>query len=288
MLLVQAISDNFIKDLEDGVLRRWLEAELPKALGFFWTIVLAFVVYFIGAKIIKGLRKGLRKSLEFKKTDIGVVHFVDQVLKVVGYAVLILIILHLFGFEATSLSAAIASVGVTAGLAFQGSLSNFAGGVLILILHPFRIGDYIVEDTHKNEGTVIEISIFYTKLKTLDNKIVVIPNGILANSSLTNITDQDKRMINLIASIGYNDDIDAAKAVIQKIIDEEPEVIRTEDIKIFVQELGASSVDIGFRFYVPMNEYWNVRWRTLERVKKEFDAAGITIPFQQLDVHINQ
>ncbi len=288
MLLVQAISDNFIKDLEDGVLRRWLETVLPKALGFFWTIVLAFVVYFIGAKIIKGLRKGLRKSLEFKKTDVGVVHFVDQVMKVIGYVVLILIILHLFGFEATSLSAAIASVGVTAGLAFQGSLSNFAGGVLILILHPFRIGDYIVEDTHKNEGTVIEISIFYTKLKTLDNKIVVIPNGILANSSLTNITDQDKRMINLIASIGYNDDIDAAKAVIQKIIDEEPEVIRTEDIKIFVQELGASSVDIGFRFYVPMNEYWNVRWRTLERVKKEFDAAGITIPFQQLDVHINQ
>jgi small conductance mechanosensitive channel len=95
-------------------------------------------------------------------------------------------------------------------------------------------------------------------------------------------------MINLIASIGYNDDIDAAKAVIQKIIDEEPEVIRTEDIKIFVQELGASSVDIGFRFYVPMDQYWNVRWRTLERVKKEFDAAGITIPFQQLDVHINQ
>jgi small conductance mechanosensitive channel len=177
---------------------------------------------------------------------------------------------------------------VTAGLAFQGSLSNFAGGVLILILHPFRIGDYIVEDTHKNEGTVIEISIFYTKLKTLDNKIVVIPNGILANSSLTNITDQDKRMINLIASIGYNDDIDAAKAVIQKIIDEEPEVIRTEDIKIFVQELGVSSVDIGFRFYVPMDQYWSVRWRTLERVKKEFDAAGITIPFQQLDVHINQ
>ena len=140
MLLVQAISDNFIKDLEDGVLRRWLEAELPKALGFFWTVVLAFVVYFIGVKIIGMLRKGLKKSLEFKGTDIGVRQFLDQVLKVLGYITLVLLILRLFGFAATSMSAAIASVGVTAGLAFQGSLSNFAGGVLILLLHPFQIG----------------------------------------------------------------------------------------------------------------------------------------------------
>lgn len=288
MLMAQAITDNFIQNLEDGMLRRWLEAELPKALGFFWTIVLAFVVYFIGAKIIKVIRKGMKKSLVFKRVDPGVVHFIDQLLKVIGYVVLIVIILQLFGFQATSLSAAIASVGVTAGLAFQGSLSNFAGGVLILILHPFRLGDYIVEDTHKNEGTVTEINLFYTKLKTLDNKVVVIPNGILANASLTNITDQDKRMINLIASIGYNDDIDGAKAILQKIIDEEPQTIRTEDIKIFVHQLGASSIDIGFRFYVPMEAYWDVRWKTLERVKKEFDAAGISIPYQQLDVHINQ
>lgn len=288
MLLVQAISDNFIKDLEDGVLRRWLEAELPKALGFFWTVALAFVVYFIGVKIIRMLRKGLKKSLEYKGTDIGVRQFLDQVLKVLGYITLILVILRLFGFAATSLSAAIASVGVTAGLAFQGSLSNFAGGVLILLLHPFRVGDYIVEDTYKNEGRVIEINIFYTKLKTLDNKVVIIPNGTLANTSLTNITQQDKRMINLIASIGYNDDIDVAKGIIARIIEEEPQTIHTEGIQIFVHELGGSSVDIGFRFYVPMDEYWNVRWRTLERVKKEFDAAGINIPYQQLDVHINQ
>ena len=288
MLLVQAISDNFIQNLEDGVVRRWLETVLPKALGFFWTIVLAFVVYFIGAKIIKALRKGLKKSLEFKGTDIGVRQFLDQVLKIVGYIVLVLIILRLFGFEATSLSAAIASVGVTAGLAFQGSLSNFAGGVLILVMHPFRVGDYIVEDTHGNEGTVTEINIFYTKLKTLENKVVVIPNGTLANTSLTNITQQDKRMINLIAPIGYNDDIDVAKEIIRKVIDEEPQTIREEGIRIFVHALGNSSVDIGFRFYVPREEYWNVRWKTLERVKKEFDAAGITIPYQQIDVHLNQ
>ena len=288
MLLVQAISDNFIQNLEDGVVRRWLETVLPKALGFFWTILLAFVVYFIGVKIIRAFQKGFRKSLQFRKADIGVIQFTEQLVKAIGYVILVVIILQLFGFEATSLSAAIASVGLTAGLAFQGSLSNFAGGVLILVLHPFRVGDYIVEDTHKNEGTVTEITLFYTKLKTIDNKIVVVPNGILANASMTNITDQDKRMINLIASIGYNDDIDTAKSVIQKIIDEEPQVIRSEETKVFVNQLGASSIDIGFRFYVPMDAYWDVRWRTLEKVKKEFDAAGITIPYQQLDVHINQ
>ena len=288
MLLVQAISDNFIQNLEDGVVRRWLETVLPKALGFFWTVMLAFVVYFIGVKIIHAFQKGFRKSLQFKKADIGVIQFTDQLVKAIGYVILVVIILQLFGFEATSLSAAIASIGLTAGLAFQGSLSNFAGGVLILVLHPFRVGDYIVEDTHKNEGTVTEITLFYTKLKTLDNKVVVVPNGILANASMTNITGQDKRMINLIASIGYNDDIDVAKGIITRIIEEEPQTIHSEGIQVFVHELGGSSIEIGFRFYVPMNEYWNVRWRTLENVKKEFDAAGINIPYQQFDVHIKQ
>ncbi|MBE5847293.1 MAG: mechanosensitive ion channel [Lachnospiraceae bacterium] len=286
--MIEGISQGFLKNLDEGVLRRWLETALPSALGFFWTVVLAFLVYLIGVRIIRVVLKGFHKSLQLRKAELGVIQFTNQAVKVIGYAVLIVIILQLFGFEATSLSAAIASVGLTAGLAFQGSLSNFAGGVLILMLHPFRVGDYIVEDTHKNEGTVTEITIFYTKLKTLDNKIVVIPNGILANASLTNITDQDKRMINLTASISYGDDIDKAKSAIRKIIDEEPQVIRSEDIKVFVKQLGPSSVDIGFRFYVPMGEYWNAYWRTLERIKKEFDAAGITIPYQQLDVHINQ
>ncbi len=286
--MAQGIADGFLQNMSEGMIRKWLETALPNALSFFWSVILAFIIYLIGVRIIHLIQKGIRKSLQFRKTDLGVIQFTSQVIKVIGYTVLVVIILQLFGFEATSLSAAIASVGLTAGLAFQGALSNFAGGVLILVLHPFRVGDYIIEDTHKNEGTVIEISIFYTKLKTLENKIAVIPNGALANASLTNITDQDKRMINLTAPIGYGDDIDKAKAVIQKIIDSEPQVIRTEDIKVFVHQLGASSIDIGFRFYVPMEAYWSVRWSVLEKIKKEFDAAGISIPYQQLDVHINQ
>ena len=174
ILLSQVLSNGIVEHLEEGVMKSWLESVLPSVLSFFWSVFLALVVAYIGGKVINLLRKGLRKSLERKDAEEGVKQFVDQVFKVFLWIVVIILILGLFGFTASSLAAAVASLGVTAGLALQGSLSNFAGGVLILMLHPFRVGDYIIEDNHKNEGTVIEISIFYTKLRTVDNKLSLI------------------------------------------------------------------------------------------------------------------
>ena len=193
----------------------------------------------------------------------------------------------MFGFTASSLAAAVASLGVTAGLALQGSLSNFAGGLLILVLHPFRVGDYIIEDTHKNEGTVIEISVFYTKLRTIDNKIIVIPNGTLANTSLTNATKSDRRQMDLVVPIGYDADIKKAKDILMELVEAENRRL-PEDVNVFVKELGASSVDLGLRFWVPTDQYWPVRWQLLEDIKIRFDAEKISIPFQQVDVNIKQ
>ena len=288
LVLSQVLSDNIIKGLEDGLLKSWLESVLPSVFGFFWSVVLALLIAYIGGKVIKSLRRVLQKSLERKNAEEGVKQFADQVFKVFLWIIVIIIILGLFGFTASSLAAAVASLGVTAGLALQGSLSNFAGGVLILMLHPFRVGDYIIEDTNKNEGTVFEISIFYTKLRTVDNKIVVIPNGTLANSSLTNATKSNRRQLDLVVPISYEADIKKAKELLMELSRKENRRIADEDVKVFVKELNGSSVDLGLRLWVPTEEYWNIRWDMLEHIKLTFDAEGIGIPYTQLDVHMKE
>lgn len=287
ILMSQVLSDNLIKNLDEGVMKNWLQSVLPSVLGFFWSVVLALLVAYIGGKIIGVVRKMFVKSLHRRNAEEGVCQFADQVLKYFLWIVVIVIILSLFGFTASSLAAAVASLGVTAGLALQGSLSNFAGGLLILVLHPFRVGDYIIEDTHKNEGTVIEISVFYTKLRTIDNKIIVIPNGTLANNSLTNATKSDRRQMDLVVPIGYDADIKKAKDILMELVEAEDRRL-PEDVNVFVKELGASSVDLGLRFWVPTDQYWPVRWQLLEDIKIRFDAEGISIPFQQVDVNIKQ
>lgn len=287
ILMSQVLSDNLIKNLDEGVLKSWLESVLPSVLGFFWSVVLALLVAYIGGKIIAIVRRMFAKSLHRRNAEEGVCQFADQVLKYFLWIIVFAIILSLFGFTASSLAAAVASLGVTAGLALQGSLSNFAGGLLILVLHPFRVGDYIIEDTHKNEGTVIEISVFYTKLRTIDNKIIVVPNGTLANNSLTNATKSDRRQMDLVVPIGYDADIKKAKDILMELVDAEDRRL-PEDVNVFVKELGASSVDLGLRFWVPTDQYWPVRWQLLEDIKIRFDAEGISIPFQQVDVNIKQ
>ena len=204
MLLSQVFPENLIGSIKDGVVKNWLETILPGVISFFWDVVLALVTVYVGVRVIRLLRKWFRRFMERHELEEGLKQFLDQVVKYLLYIVLIVLVLNLFGITTTSIAAAVASLGVTAGLALQGSLSNFAGGVLILILHPFQVGDYIIEDTNKNEGQVLEISVFYTKLRTVDNKIIVIPNGALANNSLTNATKSDKRQLDLIVPISYD------------------------------------------------------------------------------------
>ncbi|MCI6649014.1 MAG: mechanosensitive ion channel [Lachnospiraceae bacterium] len=278
----------FLVELNTGIFGTWLSKFLSNGLDFFWSVVIALVVWFVGAKVIRFIRKLVRKAMERRDVDKGVTQFTDSMVKYGLYIVLIIVILNVFGIQTSSVAAAVASLGLTAGLALQGSLSNFAGGVLILILKPFKVGDYIIEDTHNNEGTVSEISIFYTRLKTLDNKVVVIPNGTLANVSLTNVTTSDKRQIDLTFGISYDDDLKKAKAILQHIAETTEERVKDTDIQIFVRDLAESSVNLGFRIWVPMDDYWKVRWALNERVKLTFDEEGITIPFNQLDVTVKK
>ena len=252
---------------EINQLTKYISVKIPGILDFLIGVVLALVVFFVGTKVIKWIRKIVKKSMEKANVDKGVVQFVDSLLKFVLYAILLFSILQKFGLDTTSVAAALASCGVAIGLALQGSLSNFAGGVLILVLKPFVVGDYIVEDNKGREGTVKEIQLFYTKLLTVDNKTVIIPNGSLANTSLTNVTAQDKRRLDLTVGISYDADLKKAKQLIEELLRKDEDVLQSEGIDVFVDQLGESAVVIGARGWVKKDAYWTTKWRLLEHIK---------------------
>ena len=266
----------------------YLQNHIPDFISFGIKVVFALVFFFIGRIVIRWIRKLVRKSMQRSGADKGVEQFVDSLLKFSLYFLLLFMIGTKFGIDASSVAALIASGGVAIGLAMQGSLSNFAGGVLILLLKPFEVGDYIIEDTNKNEGTVKEIQIFYTKLTTIDNKTIVIPNGILTNNSLTNATAKDERRLDLRVDISYDADLKKAKALIMDVLNDDPAVLREDEIVVFVDELGESSVVLGARAWTKSADFWQAKWRILENIKEKMDANQIEIPYRQLTVHMNK
>lgn len=266
----------------------YVSGKIPGLIDFAIGVVLALLAFLIGTKLIKWIRKLIRISMEKGNVDKGVRQFVDSLVKFSLYAILIFSIGSKFGLDTTSVAAALASCGVAIGLALQGSLSNFAGGVLILLLKPFVVGDYIVEDNKGREGTMKEIQLFYTKLLTVDNKTVIIPNGALANTSITNVTEQDKRRLDLSVGISYDADLKKAKQLIEELFRKDKDVLQNEDIVVFVDMLGDSSVVIGARGWVNKDAYWTAKWRITENIKLTLDENGIEIPFNQVVVHMKE
>lgn len=281
-------AEETIQDVEKqlGLIQRYLN-ELPdKLLSLGIRVVLALVIFIVGSRVISLIRRFVCRAMEKSTASEEAEGFLDSALKVLLYVILVFMILQLFGVDAASIATVIGSVGVTVGLAIQGSLANCIGGIMILILKPFRVGDYIIEDTGKNEGIVQQISVFYTKLATYDNQVILIPNGTLANSSLTNVTDEPVRRVDLKIGISYNADIRTARAVIEKIGMENPLLIADRGISVNVDSLADSSVLLAIKFWVKKEDYWQSRFEMLEAIKYGFDENGIEIPFNQLDVHI--
>ena len=287
ILLTDVVStDEVVKEVSQ--LAAYMENKIPAILDFAVGVILSLVVYAIGARVIKWVRKLVKKSLERSSLDVGVQQFLDSILKLALHALLIFSILQKYGLDTATVAAALASCGVAIGLALQGSLSNFAGGVLILVLKPFVVGDYIIEDSNKCEGTVKEIQMFYTKLQTADNRTIIIPNGTLANNSLTNVTAQDKRRLDLKVDISYDADIKQAKAVLENLLANDEGIMQDEDKSVYVDQLGASSVVMGVRGWVAKADYWTTRCRLLENMKLALDENGIEIPYNQIVVHTKE
>ena len=274
------------EEIDPTVIEKFLK-ELPEnAFHLGIRVLMALVFFFLGVQCIKLLRRIIKRSLERAGADVGVSQFIDSFIKIGTYAVLIMLIATSFGVDAASIIAIFGSAGVAIGLALQGSLSNLAGGVLILILKPFKVGDYIIEDTNKNEGTVTEIQIFYTKLTTGDNRTIILPNGTLANSSLTNVTHTPYRRNEIKIGISYDSDIKTAKKVLMDLLDKDDAVLQDMDKLVFVDELADSNVVIGVRCWFKNEDFWAGRWRLIEEAKYALEANGIGIPYPQMDVHI--
>lgn len=271
-----------------ALIRNLIADYTPKAIGIALKVIFAIILIVVGLKLIKWLVKIVKKAMERSRLEAGVVSFLSSLIKYALYFVLILLVLAQFGVTTGSVVAVLGSAGLTLGLALQGSLANFAGGVLILLLKPFVVGDYIVSGVEGKEGTVSGISIFYTKLLTIDNKVVQIPNGALSNATVTNVTQMPERMLDMVFNVSYDTNLDKVKTVLNKIVVEEHTILADRDVNIFVKELGESSINMGLRVWVKTEDYWSTKWRLTENVKKAFDENGISIPFPQLDVAIKK
>jgi len=266
---------------------QYFEDSVPALLDFGVKVILSLLIYFLGVKLIHVIQKLLKRAMNRGKLDLGVRTFLESLSKILLYFVLIMIIAARFGVTATSVAALLASVGLAIGLALQGSLANFAGGVLILIMKPFVVGDYIVTQT-KEEGTVKEIRIFYTMLVTIDNRVVVIPNGKLSDGIITNVSTMDKRRLDLSVLITYESDLKKAKLVLDQLLIAEEKRLLEEKIIISVDGLEDQGVRLGARLWVLADDYWDAKWRLLEKIKLTFDEEQIEIPYPHLDVKIRE
>lgn len=249
-------------------------------------ILLAVAILIVGSKSIKLLLRLLNKSRGYTGLDESVRSFLNSFIRVVLYAVLYITAATALGVPETSLVTALASCGLAVGLALQGSLSNFAGGIMILIFKPFKIGDYIVSGEF--EGTVREINVLYTVIITLDNRKVTIPNGSISNAPVTDVTGLPTRRMDIPVGIAYAADIDKALSALLGVAADENNVLKSPIPEAMVDSLGDSSVNLILRVWVATENYWDVRYRLIKRVKETFDRNGIEIPFPQMDVHVEK
>ncbi|MBE6911532.1 MAG: mechanosensitive ion channel [Ruminococcaceae bacterium] len=247
-------------------------------------LLTAMIVFFVAHKFIKKFRKWIRTSERFDKFDEGVRSFLTSFCGIVLYIILAITITIMLGIPSTSLITALASCGVAIGLALQGSLSNFAGGIMILIFKPFKVGDYIC--TEETSGTVSEITVVYTILHTPDNKVITVPNGTLTNSVIENYSAVENRRIDITFNVSYDSDIDKVKSVIMNVISERSQVLPEPQPFARLSDCGENSLVYTIRVWCKTEDYWNLRFDIIEEMKRAFDRNGISIPFPQLDVHI--
>jgi len=251
----------------------------PKLIG-------AIAVWIIGGWIIKVIGKGVEKALNKGGTDPSLMPFLTGIVNGLLKVMLVITVLGMLGIEMTSFIAILASVGLAVGMALSGTLQNFAGGAMILIFKPFKVGDVI--EAQGYIGSVDQIQIFNTILKTPDNKTIIIPNGGLSTSSMINYSTEAKRRVDWTIGIAYGDDADKAREVIKRLCDEDPRILKDPEVFIAVSALADSSVNFAVRAWVNSADYWGVYFDLNEKVYKTFEGEGLNIPYPQMDVHLHK
>ena len=269
-------------------IQAWMGQTGVEVLKFLGKVLFAVIIYLIVSKIIKKVCTLLKGNMERFNVEPSAVSFVVSLVRYLTLGMTVVtIIVQLDIVKESSIAALLASAGVAISLALQGGLSNFAGGVLILLLKPFRAGDYIICPSQNVEGTVRKIEMYYTTVMSIDNRVIMVPNANLTNNTITNVTAMHKRKLEIKVGIAYQADILKAKLTLKELVDTEPR-FHEEDRQFFVDGLEDSSVTVGFRAWVATEDYVQLRWDMLERIKLRFDEEKIEIPFQQVDVHIKE
>ena len=284
-----ALLDTVVTDpLEDiptvSELEKMLKNVGEQAFYFLIRLVAAALLMFVGGKLIKFLMNRFRRSKLYKKMDPGLASFTASGSRIVLYIILILMCFGVLGIETASFLALFTSGGVAIGLAFQGAVTNLAGGVMILLFHPFRVGDYI--ETNEIAGTVKAISVLYTVVLTVDNKRVTVPNGSLTNAAITNYSAEGKRRVDLTFSVSYDSDLDTVKQLLLSVAENDPKALKDPAPLARLVAQSASSLDFTLRVWCTPENYWDLYFDLNENVKKALDKAGVEIPFPQMDVHM--
>lgn len=249
-------------------------------------LIIGLIILFIAFKVVNFIAKRLQRRLDKKNVDKTIANVTVKALKIVLKIMVFLLFLGYVGIETAGIGTIIGSVSVCIGLAVQGSLSNFAGGIVILVMRPFKLGDFIEAQGHS--GTVTDIKMFYTYLNTPDNKVVMIPNGTLGNGDIINYSKEEERRVDLVFSVDYSTDLKLAKEIIEKEIENHQLILKDKGYFVRLGEMAASSLNIKTRVWVKNADYWTVYFDLLENVKKKFDENNISVPFNQLDVHITK
>ena len=285
-MLLEATS---LKSFAHSLIYEYLGKTGVKLADFCGDIIGALLILFIGFKIVSYVVKMAHKIFERSIMDTTLQTFLLSFIKIGGKVLVIFMAVTKIGVAASSIVALLGSAGLALGLSLQGSLSNIAGGVILLLLKPFQVGDYIIIAQQNGcEGTVYKIEICYTTLISIDNKHIVIPNGTLSGSIITNVTARDLRKLEIKVGISYDSDIKKAKAILEEILHNDEDTKDDQGMVVFVDELGESSVVMGLRVWVATEKYWPARWRLNELIKEAFDANGIEIPYNQLQVHVKK
>lgn len=261
-----------------------LGQHLPSGLDLIYRIFWCLILFFVGRKVIKAVQKMADRSFERVEMETGVRKFLNSFLYFGLYAVLLFVIAGQIGIDSASIVAILGSSGLALGLAMQESLKNFAGGVQILLTKPFKVGDYIV--TEAGEGTVSMIGLVYTTMMTTDNRAVVVPNGMLSNSPMTNVTGQDKRRVDVKVSVDYDANIKKVRAILIDTFEKYPSVLREEPIKAYLDQMLDSYVVVGGYCWVRTEDYWQSKWDITEEVKENLESAGISLAYAHLDVKL--
>ena len=273
-------------DLTISNLKQFFLDLLPGIRSLAFNLIVCLIIILVGRKLIQLLRHMFQKTLEKTQSDVGLIRFLVSGLEIFLNILLIFMVLGQLGINTASIVTVLGTLMLAIGMSLQGSLANVAGGILILLMHPFRVGHYIVCDY--GEGTVSVIGLVYTKITTKDNRVLTIPNSMISNCAVTDCGENPIRRLDLVIGISYDSDILLAKNILLEISRNTPEIMADPPADVFVDSLGDSAVNIGMNCYVPSASFLSVKWAVTEAVKLKFDEAGISIPFPQVHVHMEK